>query len=217
MTWPPNLEDLCLSGGIDVHFLQGRVSFPQSLKSLTIEHCPAAKHSAIVLLLRTAVQPLPNLESLRLANLPRLTTRALDDVLMILPGLTKLSISVDYVTPALLDIGDRRFHPRLFEGSASPRHQWDPERQCLLQTLELTNSGNPPVDDDDQLTPIDIMIAIDEGTLPDLRQVRVAKSLMWHTGATAEEADSLVDALKNSASQRGEKVATETGVWTFDG
>ncbi|KAI7052557.1 hypothetical protein KC366_g81 [Hortaea werneckii] len=54
--WPPGLENLSLSGGIDAHFLHGVVSFPQTLKSLTIEHCPLAKGFALTHLLRTAAR-----------------------------------------------------------------------------------------------------------------------------------------------------------------
>ncbi|GIZ37950.1 hypothetical protein CKM354_000137800 [Cercospora kikuchii] len=214
MTWPPNLEDLCLSGGIDVHFLQGVVSFPETLRSLTVEHCPMAKTGAILHLLRTAVRPLPNLEVLRLSNLPRLMGNSLDDVLVVLPGLTKLSISVDYITPQVFDLGANR-GPEMPEIwlPPGPRHGADPH--CQLRTLELTNSGNPGVED--KITPIDVLIAVEDGSLPKLRQVRVAKSLFWQSGSNADETAALSDALQDAAVKAGVIEEMESGVWTFDG
>ncbi|KAI5357554.1 Putative F-box domain, leucine-rich repeat domain superfamily [Septoria linicola] len=215
MTWPPNLEDLCLSGGIDVHFLQGVVSFPDSLRSLTVEHCPMAKTGAILHLLRTAMRPLPNLEILKLSNLPRLIGNSLDDVLVILPGLTKLSISVDYITPQVFDLGtDRAVHglPDIWL-PPGPRHGAEP--QCQLRTLELTNSGNPGVED--KITPIDVLIAVEDGSLPKLRQIRVAKSLFWQSGSNADETSALGDALQDAAAKSELADEMESGVWTFDG
>lgn len=227
MLWPPNLEDLSLSGGIDVHFLQGVVSFPSTLRSLTIEHCPMAKNGAILHLLRSAVRPLPNLEVLKLSNLPRLTGNSLDDVLVILPGLTKLSVSVDYVTPKLLDLGIAEGRSPGFTEiylPPGPRHGSSPT--CQLRTLELTNSGNPGVED--KITPIDVLIAVEDGSLPKLRQVRVAKSLFWQSGGNADETAALGDALQDAAAKTQARqlqdedesepeMELESGVWTFDG
>ncbi|KXT10655.1 hypothetical protein AC579_6339 [Pseudocercospora musae] len=219
MQWPPNLESLSLSGGIDIHFLQGVVTFPVTLRNLVIEHCPAAKASAINHLLRTSVRTLPNLEHLRLANLPRLSYCSLDNVLAILPGLTKLGISVDYITGALFDLEnpERVFNDPEPLPSSKPvvtRHEWITGRPCQLRKLELTNSGNPGVED--KITPIDVLIAVQDGTLPCLRQVRVAKSLFWQCEPNAAECDALADALKDSALEHGDLVE-ETGVWAFDG
>ncbi|CAK3781250.1 F-box domain [Lecanosticta acicola] len=222
VVWPPNLEHLSLSGGIDAHFLHGAVAFPSTLRSLTIEHCPKAKGFALMHLLRTAVRPLPNLEQLKLANLPRLSGSALDNVLLILPGLTRLSISVDYITPAVFDF-DVGSHEEVMEAfQITPedipptyRHHLGMDKKCELEVLELTNSGNPGVED--KVSPIDVLIAIDEGTLPNLRQVRVANSLLWHSSATASDSEALADALQEAATKRKEGGGLETGVWTFEG
>lgn len=219
--WPRNLQNLSLSGGIDAHFMHGIVAFPSTLRSLTIEHCPMAKGFALMHMLRTAVRPLPNLEILKLGNLPRLSGSALDNVLFVLPGLTRLSISVDYITPAIFDfdVGSHREAAECF-GLALPhaetlptRHQWTEGKQCQLRTLELTNSGNPGVED--KISPIDVVIALDEGALPNLRQVRVDKSLLWQTSTTAAEVDALADALKEAAIQKGDDDEAGTGVWTI--
>lgn len=221
ISWPRRLENLSLSGGIDAHFMHGIVAFPPTLRSLTIEHCPMAKGFALMHMLRMAVRPLPNLEILKLANLPRLSGSALDNVLFVLPGLTRLSISVDYITPALFDfdVSSHReaidcHYPSLPHAESLPtRHRWTEGKQCLLRTLELTNSGNPGVED--KISPIDIVIALDEGALPNLRQVKVEKSLLWQASATAADVDALADALKEAAVLRGEEDEKGTGVWTF--
>lgn len=220
VAWPSNLENLSLSGGIDAHFLHGEVALPQTLRSLTIEHCPLVKTVGLMHFLRVAVRPLPHLESLKLAYLPRLHGGALDNLLFILPGLTKLSISVDYITPALFDLaissrGDF-FQSGQVDADIMPptsRHQWEPDHPCQLRLLEFTNSGNPGVED--KISPIDVLIAIDEGSLPALRQVRVAKSLMWDASSTAPDVGALTEALKESAAKASD--GADNGVWTVDG
>ncbi|KAK4555249.1 hypothetical protein LTR86_007545 [Recurvomyces mirabilis] len=217
LPWPPNLEDLTLSGGIDGHFLVGVVAFPQTLRSITIEHCPQVKGFVLVHLLRTAIRPLRRLESLKIRHMPRLSARALDNVLFLLPQLKKLSVSVDYITPAVFDedhfsmlakepyiIPSQTAHwseahqsfPLDLDTDDHDHEQTSPppQQQHSLRTLELTSSGNPGVED--KITPIDVMIAIEEGTLPNLRQVRVTKSLHWHNSATAQDAEALADVLQ---------------------
>jgi hypothetical protein len=203
MTWPPQLEDLCLSGGIDAHFLHGIVAFPKTLRRLTIEHCPNAKGFAVIHLLRTAVRQLDALEELKIAHMPRLSSIALDGVLHILPQLKKLSVSADYVTPAMFD--DRPFISNAYTGS----HDVDDEQhvavrsdgillQHNLQTLELTYSGASN-GVEDKITAIDIMIAIDDGSIPKLRQVRVDQALQWQSAGMREEVESLTDVLQEGA------------------
>ena len=186
--WPPNLHHLSLSGGIDAHFLHGIVAFPATLTSLTIEHCPTVKGFAVTHLLRQAVAPLRGLKRLRIAHMPRLGHKALDGVLFLLSGLEELSVSVDYVTPALFDEGHLNHikEPLIMPSSAtmatttsinpatgdsvelasslldssptSPATPLAPQ----LRILELTYSGTP-ADITDKISPLDIMIAIDDG------------------------------------------------------
>lgn len=246
--WPPNLEDLSLSGGIDAHFLHGIVSFPQTLRNLTIEHCPLAKGYAVLHLLRTAVAKLERLEGLKVQFMPRLGAHALDDILTLLPHLKRLSVSVDYVTPALFDEGHidhykadayivpgavARASHYLSEDSPILQGHQLPTRDVHLHTLELTNSGNPGVED--KITPIDVMIAIDEGSLPQLRVVRVARSLLWHSRSTKRDAEALADVLQEAErrdwesrvgvyegltveawERMGEGVKERAGVWMFE-
>lgn len=199
--WPPNLISLTLSGGIDAHFLHGVASFPSTLRDLTIEHCPLAKSHAVTHLLRNAVKPLKNLESLKIAHMPRLSSHALDGVLFLLPQISSLSVSVDYVTPALFD--DGHFH-----------HPKDPDepppfQHLNLRKLELTNSGQSSYNED-KLSPVDVIIAVHDATLPSLRQVRVAQSLGWHGAGVGAETEALSDAL-----QEGAKRDWESREWIF--
>jgi len=240
--WPPNLEDLALSGGIDGHFLSGVIAFPQTLRRLTLEHCPQVRAHAVSYLLRTGVRPLRNLESLTVRNMPQLGSHALNDVLLLMPQIKKLSISVDYITPAFFDETD--YHhvkmPRtvpvwsdpLSPGVSDMDGEFTTLHDSELQTLELTNSGKPGVED--KITPIDIMIALDDGSFPRLRQVRVAKSLLWHSNVTKDDAEALAAALQEGSKKdwemkegvfaamgereyRATKWEDVAGVWAFDG
>lgn len=236
--WPPNLTALSLSGGIDAHFLHGVVAFPPTLRSLTIEHCPSAKGFAVTHLLRKAVAPLTGLRKLRIAHMPRLSGHALDGLLFLLPQLDELSVSVDYITPGIFDenhlnhIKEPLIAPAFpvdtTPETPQPRSSTDsgPDAAPLtprLRVLELTYSGSP-ADIVDKVSPLDIMIAIDDGVLPELRQVRVATSLMW----SEAEAESLSDVLieraannvvgdSNGGSDGKVERQVEAGVWRFDG
>ncbi|KAK4539836.1 hypothetical protein LTR36_010297 [Oleoguttula mirabilis] len=217
-TWSPHLENLSLSGGIDGHFLHGVVTFPQTLRSLTIEHCPQAKGYAITHLLKTAVRPLRNLESLKIRFMPRLGSHALDDILLLLPQIQRLSLSVDYITPALFDEGHFNHAHTKYALPSMDADADDPDQLAAveplqhnnLRTLELTNSGDPGVED--KISAIDILIAIDEGSLPKLRQVRVAKTLLWQASGTASDAEALADVLIEAS-----KRDWEDGVGVFAG
>ncbi|KAK5163366.1 uncharacterized protein LTR77_010739 [Saxophila tyrrhenica] len=209
--WPPKLEELCLSGGIDAHFLHGVVAFPKTLKGLTIEHCPNAKGFAVTHLLKTAVQGLEGLEWLKIAHMPRLGGRALDGVLHLLPQLKKLSVSADYITPGVFEDG---LPEAPASGEIAPN--WLPEAagplvHSNLRTLELTYSG-APAGVEDKITAIDIMIAIDDGSVPNLRQVRVDQALLWQSAGMRQDVEALTDVL-----QEGARRDWENGDWIFDG
>lgn len=236
--WPPNLTALSLSGGIDAHFLHGVVAFPSTLRSLTIEHCPSAKGFAVTHLLRKAVAPLQSLRRLRIAHMPRLSGHALDGVLFLLPQLEELSVSVDYITPAIFDeahlshIKEPLIVP---SGGATPSLEPpdtidladpstssappEPPTTPSLRTLELTYSGTP-ADITDKISPLDIMIAIDDGVLPRLRQVRVATSLMWQEAEAESLSDVLVELARDDGLSDGRgkmRGEVEVGVWRFEG
>lgn len=259
LLWPPRLESITLSGGIDTHFLHGVVAFPLTLRRLTIEHCPLARGSAIAQLLRNVVRPLPRLEYLKLAHLPRLQDGdAIDDLLAILPYLKRLSISVDYISSRLFDYTSACRNERIRDEYTSssvpapPRDsglgQWSTDASKTndntntgidgsaftlpshshLRILELTDSGTPG--SEDRISPIDLLIAIEDDQLPFLRQIWVARTLQWDQGETRREVDSLVDAMVEMASTQGvrreagelgqeihDDDRTEIGVWVTQG
>ncbi|THZ66865.1 hypothetical protein D6C86_01158 [Aureobasidium pullulans] len=181
--WPPALKDLYLSGGIDANFLYGIVHFPPSLERLTIEHCPQAKSHAIRALLTTLSRARLPLKSLSLSHLPRLGISSLDPVLGLFPDLEELSVSVDYITPAI-------FNPDFQEWQSEDTPNFTNHK---LRTLAFTNSGNPGVDD--KFSPIDVLLTLDEGSFPNLRKVRIARSLGWERGETRDETEALIDRL----------------------
>jgi hypothetical protein len=179
------------------------------------------------------VQPLPKLRTITLANLPRLHEGSLDSILGILPQIETLSVSIDYISADLFDFRLYVYHEKSAEAWPIAPHLADDDidddafpsgitsatrttpqlssqvdragkplpQHAALQTLILTNSGNPGASD--RLTPVDIMLAMDEGCFPDLATVHVANSLNWQSGVEentplAREVASLDEALRSS-------------------
>lgn len=216
LSWPRGLQNLALSGGIDAWFLAGVAKFPDTLLSLSLEHCPHAKSTVVTDFLIHSIRKLPALTHVKISNMPRFDAHAMDDILWILPSIHKLSISVDYISPGIFDDGGRRRH--VLEYALERENKAVPSRlrHENLHTLELTNSGNPSVED--KITPIDVLIALDDDVLPALRIVRVAKSLFWQSGETMRDADALNDALQaRIATAESDSDAPGAGVWSFEG
>ncbi|KAI5259463.1 hypothetical protein E4T42_00003 [Aureobasidium subglaciale] len=187
--WPQALKDLHISGGIDANFLYGIVHFPPALERLTIEHCPQAKSHAIRQLLATLSRAQLPLKALSLSHLPRLGISSLDPVLGLFPDLEELSVSVDYITPAI-------FNPDFQEWGSDENPNFTNHK---LRMLSFTNSGNPGVDD--KFSPIDVLLTLDEGSFPNLRKVKIAKSLGWERGDTRDETEALIDRLVELGTQ----------------
>lgn len=183
--WPPNLHSLYLAGGIDAHFLYGIVHFPPTLHDLTMEHCTQAKGPAVRQLLATMSVAQVPLTSLRISSMPRFGINTLDVILAFFPDLEHLSVSVDYITPAILN-PEFQEYSHIVQRPDFTTH--------ALRSLELTNSGN--AGDTDKFSPIDVIIALEEGSFPHLRVVRVAKTLEWGCGDTRQEMDALDEQLQ---------------------
>ena len=217
--WPSQLQELCLSGGIDAHFLHGVVSFPPTLRSLTIEYCPGVKVYSVTHLLKTAVAPLKQLKRFRIAHMRRLWTNSLDGVLAFLPQISSLSISVDYTTPALFD-GKPAIAAHLTLHNDFDTPSADVKEHTLaygfvhhnLEMLELTNSGSSS-GIEDKITPIDVLIALEQGCAPKLRQVHAARSLLWQEA----EVEALADELRERAESSETNGKMDVGVWIIDG
>ncbi|KAK4964163.1 hypothetical protein LTR66_012443 [Elasticomyces elasticus] len=166
--WPPKLESLTLSGGMETRVMASLFNFPDTLNELTIEHCP------FVISLSPLFQNIRNLpiKTLKVAHMPRLPSNSLDNILAACPRVERLSVSTDYITPDLFDS-----NCQWASGNPSPHP---------LRVLELTSSGNPG--ESDKISPLDL---IDEPMLVNLRVIRVAKTLGWRSKAIAEEVDGL--------------------------
>ena len=139
-----------------------------------------------------------------------------------------LSISADYVSPGLFETD----HPTAY-GKFGPLDAEEsfPDH-VSLRTLELTYSGTSS-GVEGKITPIDIVIAIDDGTFPALRQVRVSDALTWRSNETREDVEALTDVLQERSKkdwelregvfadkdraeyEREEIWRTVSGVWTF--
>ena len=205
--WPPNLQELCLSGGIDAHFLHGIVSFPPTLRHLTIENCPNAKSHAVTHLLKKAVRPLPNLESLKIAHMPRISRYALDNVLLLLPQLQKLSVSIDYVSEAMFDPTHFHHNPHSIPEDESEDEIAGLQPLALhhnLRSLELTVSSTSHTIRD-KLAPVDLLIAISEQALPKLRQVRVSRELDWEVLDMRDDLERLGEELQEGSHEDWKK------------
>lgn len=215
--WPPHLCDLTLSGGIDAYFPD--LTLPPTLHALTIEHCPQTTVTTLLHLLLIAVRPLPELASLTIRHMPRLSSCALDDLLIILPQIVRLSVSVDYISPAFFALNPVSTPYPPWPPSPAPEEQPPEEvgrRHTCLRALELTNSGDPGFEED-KISPLDLYISIvDECTLPSLRRVCVVSSLRWDTPPRKNELEELVDALEEAASSDPEWWE-EAGVYVIEG
>ncbi|KAK5018551.1 hypothetical protein LTR60_001456, partial [Cryomyces antarcticus] len=131
-----------------------------------------------------------------------------------------LSIPVDYLSELSFTTS---------EASISSPQAIEP---LSLVFLELTGLGESVYTEDYiGLSALDICSAIDDGTLPHLRTVRVARSLGWHVGVeAAEELEDLIARLdEKAAMDRKQETSPESvhtgtakkerpkaGVWVFD-
>lgn len=208
ISWPPNLHRLYLSGGIDGHFLYGIVQFPPTLHELTIEHCSQAKGHAVRHLLASMSTANVPLKYLRIASMTRFGPNTLDVALAFFPGLQHLSVSVDYISPAVLNPEFQDSPYALIPTPDFSNH--------ALRVLELGNSGSPG--DLDKFSPIDVIIALEEGAFPHLRVVRVAKSLEWGVGEARQEMDALDEQLQELEledynKRRGKYFEMDTEEW----
>ncbi len=137
--------------------------------------------------------------------MPRLSSTALNDTLHVLPQLRKLSVSADYISPCLFDEGRLETSPALDELARLPDLH-----HTNLRTLELTYSGASS-GVEDKITAIDVIIAIDAGALPGLRQVRVDQALLWQSNGMREDVEALSDVLQDRAKRDWEDRA-----WLFE-
>ncbi|KAF2150350.1 hypothetical protein K461DRAFT_295637 [Myriangium duriaei CBS 260.36] len=207
--WPPRLEIIGLSGGLDAPFWYGYFRFPDTLSDIRITHCPKLDTSPLMGFLRGLKTQTPAaLSRMTFANLPRLGPEAVNTVLFYLPQLSFLSVSVDYISPALLNpfyIGEEELP------LDTTFNESNEGKAVKLEYLELTDSGD--INDVEKFTPIDVLIAMaDYRTLPLLTCVTVEKSVGWFSDDQAGELNELDELLVTQAKERGNYSSNGVGV-----
>lgn len=207
ISWPP-LEELHLSGPLDRAFIDhlagdgpGQGSLPSTLTNLTIEHCTRLPLLSIQELLISAG---PQLERLRVSNIPGLAQSNIDFLLKHCPKLKCLEISLDYITSRFVEL--ERWHL-----SSHPLERLDLLRASddqFMSTFEFEPR---------ELLPEHLSEALDNEYFPNLRIIRVSKAAHWHTDKL-DEVQELQEALEVNqlTSQGTESTSKRIGVWTID-
>lgn len=164
--WPPKLTFLRLSGGISDDFLYG-LEFPELITCLEFAHCPAISDIGFRQVLFRIGR---NLKSLKVQYpMPGLKGDSLDQVFIYCPNLTVLEITVDYVSLMLFD-------EQYLEHTNKPRP---------LRTLYVNSSGM--LGTLSRLDPIDLAIALNDGRLPNLKNMQCTAKLGWNPESEAVE------------------------------
>lgn len=233
ITWPVKLAILGLSGGLNTRFWCGIFHLPASLDEISITHCPKFDDFCLSAFLETLMHHDEcHFFRMEFAHLPLLREDSLDLVLQALPFLHSLSVSVDYVTPEVLNPpgvkadgeareylseGDEYYsgseHERREELDASGavddrtiKARRRKKKKCRsflkLETLELTDSGER--DNTDKIEALDVLMYADDfGMVPKLRDVIVARSLGWCNEDVSDDADALHDWLVDNGESMG--------------
>ncbi|KAL1630692.1 hypothetical protein SLS54_000563 [Diplodia seriata] len=209
IAWPP-IERLYLSGSIENHFIRRLLKddllscrLPASLKTLSITHCPRLATHDLTSLVRAVG---PQLEALTVESIRGLRANAMDRVLDFCPRLKLLRVSLDYVT-FMFVYRDQEDEARFLNHP--------------LERLDLTDSGNMgwSLDPDEVLKAGDLADAIQDGTIPNLRIIRVSMSALWHVD-DADEMRRLIDTMDDTFNRRKadnpELENKVVGVWTME-
>jgi hypothetical protein len=166
--WPPNLQHLSMSGSVNGKFLWEMLrqpqTFPASLHSMALLHCPGLDQAGIKPLLSNLADRLTVVE---LRDLPAVKHGRFNNVLGWLPHLNTLTIALDYIDE---DFGRR---PPDF----APDTHWQLARP--LANLTLVTSGNHEADPRRAFTLVDLWDLIDTRYLGRLRRLGVAASTGW--------------------------------------
>ncbi|PVH94562.1 hypothetical protein DM02DRAFT_732438 [Periconia macrospinosa] len=183
LVWPPRLEHLALSGSVSGKFLWEMTkqpdTFPPTLSSMSILHCPSLDYNGIKPLLENLSD---TLTTVTLRDLPSVKQGRFNQILDWLPHLTDLTIAADYID---CEFGMR---PQSF----SPLH-WQHAKP--LERLTLLNSGNNDVDPEIAFSIPDIYDLIDCRFLGRLRRLTIAKSLGWESQGEGAELEALIELL----------------------
>ncbi|ORY19764.1 hypothetical protein BCR34DRAFT_471210 [Clohesyomyces aquaticus] len=177
--WPPKLRHLQLAGHVHGKFLSDinrqASSFPPTMTSLSISHCPRISTLDVHTLLRNLSA---NLTHVELRDLPYVKQGRLNGVLEWVPSLKSLTIAMDYI-----DVN--------FGALPAPwsTDMW--EQSKPLETLTLVTSGTRDIDVQAGFTPVDLFELMDQRFLGRLRYINVAKSTGWQRSEDGAEVDAL--------------------------
>lgn len=156
--WPPKLEYLRVSGGISDDFLI-HSEFPPTIAHMEFAHCPKVKHLGFEHLIEKFGY---NLKTLKIQfPMPGLMSNSLDTIFIYCPSLLVLELSVDYISADIFNV------------NLLPMYENRP-----LRALYIDSSGM--LGTTDKLDPIDLALALDDGRLPNVRNIRCTAKLGWN-------------------------------------
>lgn len=158
ITWPPLLAHLHISGGVSDEFLI-KLTFPRTITHLEFSNCPQIQDLGLQDLL---IKVGHNLQCLTiLYPMPGLSANAADIVWSYTPNLKELLLLVEYILGSFFD---------------EDNLVADPDRP--LKTLFIRSSGS--LGSSGKVDPIDLAIALDDGRLPNLRNIITSAQLGWN-------------------------------------
>ena len=199
--WPARLQHLSLSGSVQGKFLwemqQQPDTFPPTLYSMSMLHCPGLESNAIKPLLKNLAATLTTVE---LRNLPAVKLGRFNNILNWLPRLTNLTVATDYI--------DRNFGNMPSNFTSAQYLDAKP-----LQALTLVTSGLNDTDPDRALSIGDLFDLIDMRYLGRLRWLVVAKSTGWDSANEGAELEALRDLLVNELDREN----WEMRRWHYEG
>ncbi|KAL5330629.1 hypothetical protein ACEPPN_000148 [Leptodophora sp. 'Broadleaf-Isolate-01'] len=191
--WPPKLGALHLAGGITDRFLWTHMAtLPDTLRTLSIQHCSQIHQHSVVHVLELLGRRLTHLTIRHPMN--HLSTSSLDDLLLLCPSLLALRISADFISPLLFTAGNI------------------PDRHPLrILDLECSPDANADVD----MPPNVLYEAVEAGWLSDLRSVRVSVRLAWGASEkTRRDASDLLEVMEEGEMERPNGVPAEV-LWSM--
>lgn len=176
ISWPPKLSYLRVSGGISDEFLL-KTNFPSTIQFLEFAHCPSIKDFGLKNILHRVGR---NLKSLKVQYpMPGLSGSALDVVFAYCPNISILEVTVDYMSHAFFDETNLKF-------------TYPPRR---LKSLYIDSSGM--LGTNLKIDPIDLALALSDGRLPNLKNLRCTVKLGW------DQDSEFVSQIINELDERG--------------
>ncbi|MCJ1232140.1 hypothetical protein MMC14_000089 [Varicellaria rhodocarpa] len=190
--WPPNLQELYITGGLHENAWLYLSCLPQSLGSLTIENCLTLSSQFVEKFL---VMVGPQLNYLKIGYpLPWRGPSFVNDILEICPCLRSLNVAMDFINHAFFDKACR---------TVSTSHP--------LASLTLTSSEKLLVDD--VLCDL-LFFAVSDGSLGNLRRVKVSKNAGWSDGLGRKGMEELNELLEALGRENGQ--GELAGVWEYE-